>query len=51
LSIALGSVSEIETQLIIAREIDYMTAEKLNHLLTTLDTIRKMFKSLAHRLK
>lgn len=51
LGIALGSVAEIETQLIIAREIDYLTSDELTSLLTSIDTIRKMIKSLANTLK
>jgi four helix bundle protein len=46
-----GSLAELETQLIIAQEIDYLTIDELNPLLTTLDDIRKMIKSLALTLK
>ena len=51
LSVAVGSLAELETQLIIAQEIDYLTIDELNPLLTTLDDIRKMIKSLALTLK
>jgi four helix bundle protein len=51
LAISLGSLGELETQLIIAREIDYLTEEQLTPLLERLDIIRKMLKSLANTLK
>jgi len=51
LAIALGSLGELETQLIIATEINYLTTDELNSLLTGLDIIRKMLKSLAGSLK
>ena len=51
LGIALGSVAEIETQLIIAQEIGYLSNEKFDFLIISLDTIRKMIKSLAKALK
>jgi four helix bundle protein len=41
LDIAIGAVGELETQLIIAKEIGYITAEKLNSMLPILDRIRK----------
>jgi four helix bundle protein len=50
LGIALGSLAELETQLIIANEIDYMTSLELEHFQSTIDTIRKMTKSLAKNL-
>jgi len=37
LSIALGSAAEIETQLIIAKEIAYLSSEKLESLANTLE--------------
>ncbi|MFP3868726.1 MAG: four helix bundle protein [Desulfobacteraceae bacterium] len=51
LGIALGSIAEIETQLIIAQEIGYLSNEKFDFLIISLDTIRKMIKSLANALK
>ena len=51
LGIALGSLAELETQLIIAKEIEYLTGENLIPLLTDLDVIRKMIKALASSLK
>lgn len=50
LSIALGSLAEIETQLIIAKEINYLSSEELNPLLSILDRIRKMTKGLSKTL-
>jgi four helix bundle protein len=46
----MGSLAELETQLIIANEIDYMTPHELEHFLSSIDTIRKMIKSLAKNL-
>ncbi len=51
LAIALGSAAELETQLIIAPEIDYLPSEELGPLLAKLDRIRKMIKGLSGRLK
>jgi four helix bundle protein len=51
LAISLGSTAELETQLIIAKEIDYLNEEQLNPLIERLDIIRKMLKSLAKTLK
>jgi four helix bundle protein len=50
LGIAMGSMAELETQLIIATEIDYMTSMELEHFQSNIDTIRKMTKSLAKNL-
>jgi four helix bundle protein len=50
LAIALGSMAELETQLIIAGEISYLTANDLDPLMFRIDTIRKMTKSLAKNL-
>ncbi len=47
LAISLGSLAELETQLIIARKIEYLTQEDLNPFLATLDRTRKMIKGLA----
>jgi four helix bundle protein len=51
LSFGLGSLGELETQLIIAQEIEYLTVEELNPLLTSLDRIRKMMKGLSNKIK
>jgi four helix bundle protein len=47
LSIALGSAAELETQLIIAREIDYLSVEESTFLLNILERIMKMLKKLS----
>ena len=47
LAISLGSLAELETQLIIAKEIEYLTQNGLEVLLTPLDRIRKMIKGLS----
>jgi four helix bundle protein len=47
LSIALGSAAELETQLIIAREIDYLSVGESTFLLTILERIMKMLKKLS----
>ncbi|MGA8141477.1 MAG: four helix bundle protein [Desulfobaccales bacterium] len=46
-AISLGSLSELETQLIIAKEIEYLSQEDLDPFLATLDRTRKMIKGLA----
>jgi four helix bundle protein len=51
LAVSLGSAAELETQLIIAKEINYLTADELNPLLSTLDIIRKMLRALSNSLK
>jgi len=50
LSFGLGSLAELETQLIIAKEVSYLTYEELNPLLATLDRIRKMIRSLSQKI-
>jgi four helix bundle protein len=50
LGIALGSVAEVETQLIIAKEIAYLNVEELNPLLKRIDHIRKMLRGLSNSL-
>jgi four helix bundle protein len=47
LAISLGSLAELETQLIIAKEIEYLTQNELDALLSPLDRIRKMIKGLS----
>ena len=51
LDIALGSLAELETQLIISHEIGYLTLDDYDKLSAALDTIRKMIKALANSLK
>jgi four helix bundle protein len=50
LSVSLGSLAELETQLIIAKEINYLGKEELNPLLLALDHIRKMVRALSNSL-
>jgi four helix bundle protein len=47
LAISLGSLAELETQFIIAKEIEYLTQNGLDALLSPLDRIRKMIKGLS----
>jgi four helix bundle protein len=51
LSIALGSVAETETQLIIAKEINFLRNDELEPLLVTVDRIRKMLKGLSKSIR
>jgi four helix bundle protein len=51
LAIALGSLAELETQLIISHEIGYLTLDDYGKLSAALDTIRKMIKAFANSLK
>jgi four helix bundle protein len=50
LGIALGSIGEVETQLIISEKIEYLSQNELIPLLTRLDDFRKMLKSLSKSL-
>ena len=51
LAVSLGSQAEVETQLIIAKEISYLVDEELSQFVIDLDIIRKMIKSLSAYLK
>jgi|RifOxyC2_1024027.scaffolds.fasta_scaffold94992_1 four helix bundle protein len=51
IAIALGSLAELETQLIISHEIEYLNREDFSNLSESLDNIRKMLKALASSLK
>jgi four helix bundle protein len=51
LSIALGSAAEIETQLIISKEIGYLSSEEMESLANILERIMKMLKKLRLSLK
>jgi four helix bundle protein len=46
LAIALGSVAEIETQLIIAKEINYLTEAEVEPFMASIDRLRKMTRGL-----
>jgi four helix bundle protein len=47
LAIALGSSAELETQLIIANKVNYLSTEELSGLLNELEIIMKMLKKLS----
>lgn len=51
LFIALGSIAELETQLIIANELSFISKEKLNSISDKLEQISKMISSLMKKLK
>ena len=51
LFIALGSLAELETQLIIAGELGYLEKEKLTQSLSETDAIGKMTRGLIKRLQ
>jgi four helix bundle protein len=51
LAISLGSLAELETQLIIANSVGYLGEEELSPFLENIDRIRKMIRSLAGKLK
>lgn len=51
LHIALGSAAELETQLIIAKELGFITEDKLTDILEKLDHVSKMISSLLNKLK
>ena len=46
LSISLGSLAELETQLIVAQNLQYLNIDSLNELTTDLTAIRKMILGL-----
>jgi four helix bundle protein len=51
LSIALGSASELETQILISKNLDYLTAENFEILIDELTIIQKMIHGLMKNLK
>ncbi len=51
LFVALGSLSELETQLIIAEKLGYLEKEKLNRSLSEMDAIGKMTRGLIKKLQ
>jgi four helix bundle protein len=51
LNICMGSLAEIETQLIIAREIGYISHEIQSEFLLITDELTRMAKGLMHHLK
>jgi len=50
LNIALGSLAEIETQIIISRELNYLSIERAENLISQTDALGKMIRSLLKRL-
>ena len=51
LSISLGSLAELETQLILAEQLEYIDAVTLRNLLTKTDEIQRMLRGLQKSLK
>jgi len=51
LYIALGSIGELETQIIIAQELGFITKEELNNISEKIDHISRMISSLINKLK
>lgn len=51
LFVALGSLAELETQLIVAGELGFLEKEKLNQLLSETDVVGKMTRALIKRLQ
>lgn len=51
LFVALGSLAELETQLIIAQKLDYLSKESLNQSLLEMDAIGKMTRGLIKKLQ
>ena len=51
LYISLGSISELETQIVISRELNYIDYQIEDELLDKLDQIGKMLRSLINKLK
>ena len=51
LFIAIGSIAELETQLIIADKLGYLKKENLNQFLTEMDIIGKMTRGLIKKLQ
>lgn len=51
LDMARGSANELETQLIISRNLDYITAEKFRSLNMDLDEIQRMIRGLQNSLE
>jgi four helix bundle protein len=51
LSIARGSLAELETQLILAERLDLMSSDAVNELLGEADEISRMLRGLEHSLE
>ena len=50
LNIALGSLAELETQIIIARELNYLSIEKSENLIDQMSSLGKMMRGLMKKL-
>ena len=50
LSMALGSLAELETQIIISRELDYIPSETSENLIDQMDSLGKMIRGLMKKL-
>ena len=51
LSNALGSIAELETQLIVSVDLGYTTQERIEHIFQELDQIGRMIRRLVQRLE
>ena len=51
LSIAWGSLGELETQLLIAHRLEYLSSEQLDHIMRTHEEVGKMLPALIAKLK
>ena len=51
LSITRGSLAELETQIVIAQRLDYLTSEKTQHLLSQMDELSRMLQGLQAALR
>lgn len=51
LSITRGSLAELETQIVIAQRLDYLTSEKSQHLLSQMDELSRMLQGLQAALR
>lgn len=51
LSNALGSIAELETQLIVSIDLGYTTQERIEHIFQELDQIGRMMRRLVQRLE
>jgi len=50
LSVALGSLAELETQIIISKELNYISTEKAKNLIDKMSSLGKMIRSLIKKL-
>ena len=50
LSIAIGSLAELETQILIAKELGYISNERMEYLINQMNSIGKMIRGLMKKL-